>query len=162
MKPALLTTIAVTVDILVRREGMVPGASWGAHGSSTKGGPSNAASAADTAPSHPPARGVVPGGSALSASFSSAAATASAAVVPVVRAMDVEESLAGDATSPAGVAFVRGSIMAPSRSGMAGGAASGAALAISPVGVADVDEMHVVDDERTYEVPVVKSRGVAQ
>jgi len=161
MKPALLTTIAVTVDTLVRRAGTRPETSWGAHASSSKGGPSNAASAAETAPSCPPARSVLRGGSAQSASLSSAAAPASTPAMPV---MDADDIPAGERTSPAGVSFVRGVSVAPSRSDYdaAREAAIVPALAASLVGVADVEEVNVVDDQKAHEAPFFHERGAAQ
>ena len=165
MKPALLTTIAVTVDTLVRRAGTRPASSWGPHASSSKGGPSNSASAADTAPSRAIARSGLrglPGGCALSASQSSAAAPASVSVVRAVPAIDVDNIFAGDAASSAGVALVRGSNMAPMRSDRTGGAATVAPVAAARAGVADVEQMNVVDDEDADEAPVVHARGAAQ
>jgi len=144
MKPALLTKIAVTVDTLVRRADTRPATAWGAHASSSKSGPSNAASAARTASSRLPARSILRGDSAQPASLSSAAAPASTPATPVMNADDIP---AGERTSPAGVPFVSGASMAPSRSDydVAREAAIIPALAASLVGVADVEDVNVVD-----------------
>jgi len=143
MKPALLTTIAMTVDTLVRRRaGMLATSSWGIG----SGGPSNAASAGRTALSPPLSRRGLPAGSALSAS-QSAAAVPAAPDMPVVSAVpvkDVDGMLDGDAKSPSGVKFVCGTL---SRAGKTGGAAGVAEQAGRRGGVGKAKEVNGVDGE---------------
>jgi len=146
MKPALLTTIAVSVDTLVRRRAGLLAESSRGIGS---GGPSNTASAGRTALSPTLARRGLPAGSALSASQSAAVVAASPdmPVVSAVPVLDVDGMLVGDSNFPAGVEFVRGVNTTLARAGRTGGTAGIADEAGRRGRVGEVEEVNGDDGE---------------
>jgi len=107
MKQTLLTTIAVSVDTLLRRRtGLLAESSRGIG----SGGRSSTASAGRKAPSPSLARRGLPAGSALAASHSVVVVAAPPDMLVVLAAPDLDEDgmIVGDSNSPSGVEFVRG------------------------------------------------------
>jgi len=146
MKPALLTTTAVSVNTLVRsRAGLLAESSRGIG----SGGPSNTASAGRTAPSPPLARRDLPAESALSASQSAAvvAAPPDLPVLSAVPVLHVGGMLVGDSNSPAGVEFFRGLNTKLARAGTTGGPEGIADEAGRRGCVGEVEEVNGVGEE---------------